>query len=187
MTKLQEKFEKTLKPKLQTELRLASPYQVPKLEKVVVNMGVGRALTGLDKQQRDTTLAEIDKLLRAVTGQKPETRQARRSIAGFKLREGDLVGLRVTLRGKRMYDFVERVVNLVFPRIRDFQGIQLKNVDEHGILNFGLKEHIVFPELMQEEFRRLYGVEFVFVPTTRKREQALALYRQLGFPLKKDK
>ena len=185
MAKLKEKFEKEIRKSLQTELKLQHPYRVPVLDKVVVNMGIGRYLNGLDKQQRDATLLEIDKLLRAVTGQKPEARPSKHSIAGFKLREGDLVGLRVTLRGNRMYDFTERIVNLVLPRFRDFQGVQLQNVDEHGILNLGVKEHVVFPELMQEEFRRLYGLEFAFVPTTRNRNEAIALYRKLGFPLKK--
>jgi large subunit ribosomal protein L5 len=182
MTAASEKSRTTKKEELQKSLRLKNIHQVPRLQKVVVNIGMGKILGGADSHQRETLLNEITKCLSLITGQKPEMRPAKKSIAGFKLRQGDAAGLRVTLRKQRMEDFVNRLVKLVFPRVRDFRGLSLKLVDSQGIFNIGLKEHIVFPELSQEEFKKLYGLEITLVPTTRNRDQAIALYRAYGFP-----
>ena len=182
MADLRKKFQTQLRRKLQEDLKLKSIYQVPTLDKVVVNIGMGRILSGLDKQLRDRALGELEKFLTAITGQKPQIRPARISIAGFKTREGDLVGMRVTLRGQKMFDFVERLVHIVLPRMRDFHGIDEGNVDPHGVLSIGIKEHVVFPEVSQEEFHKLYGVEITAVPSVRQRDRALAVYRVLGIP-----
>lgn len=185
MKALEEKIYQGLPEKLQKELGLGNLFEAPRLEKVVVNMGIGKFISQGDKQYRDTVLKEATRLLMLITGQKPQLRPARKSIAGFKLREGDIVGLRVTLRGKRMFDFVQRLIKLVIPRVRDFRGISQKNLDANGILSIGIREHIVFPELSHEEFQRIYGLEVILVPNTRNREHAFALFTALGVPFKK--
>ena len=179
-----EKKQNNIQALLKKELGIANIHQVPYVEKVVVNMGIGKTLSGADKQQRESLLAEATKCITLITGQKPETRLAKQSIAGFKLREGEVVGLRVTLRKQRMYDFIDRLVKMIFPRVRDFRGLPLTIIDPRGILNIGMKEHVVFPELSQEEFRKIYGIEITVVPSTRKRDHAIALYRAHGFPLR---
>ena len=183
---ISEKGYSKISLRLAKELGIKNPHAVPYLVKVVVNMGIGKVLSSSDGQHHDSILAEVTKCLTLITGQKPESRLAKQSIAGFKVREGGVVGLRVTLRKQRMEDFVERLVKMIFPRLRDFRGFPLRLVDPHSILNIGIKEHLVFPELSQEEFRKIYGVEITLVPSTRSREQAIALYRAHGFPLKNE-
>lgn len=155
-----------------------------KIEKIVVNVGVGR----MNQQANfsDKILPEVMKELAAITGQKPEPRPAKKAIAGFKSREGQTIGLRTTLHGKRAHDFLSRVVNITLPRVKDFRGLELKNVDGHGNLNFGLREHLVFPEIIPESSKVNFGMEITVVPRRMKsRDEAIALYRLLGVPLKK--
>lgn len=154
------------------------------LEKVVVATGVGRM------RQRPgfeaNILPEIQKELALITGQKPSLRRAKKSVAGFKIREGDLVGLSVTLRGKRMNDFVRRLVEVALPRIRDFRGIEPSQIDKQGNLTIGFREHIVFPEVNPDETKIDFGLEVTLVTNTNDRAESIKLFRELGIPLKKE-
>ncbi|MEW5805200.1 MAG: 50S ribosomal protein L5 [Patescibacteria group bacterium] len=183
---LKQKFENEIAAELKKKLGLGNIYQIPKIEKVVVNCGIGRLVSGEDKKsQKNQVLDEVSELLSLITGQKPRLNQAKKSIAGFKLRQGETIGLSVTLRGQRMYDFLERFLNLVLPQVRDFRGIPQKSVSQNGILNFGIKEHIVFPETMEKDFSRLYGLQITVVPQVRDRDQALELYQLMSFPFQR--
>ncbi len=153
------------------------------LEKIVVGIGVGKLRN--QAQFEEKILPEITKELALITGQKPAPRQAKKSIAGFKIREGDIVGLQITLRGRRMNDFLSRLIHVVFPRVKDFKGINLKNIDRVGNLNVGFREQFVFPEVSAETSRVSFGLQATFVPYIKKRDQAIELYRRLGLPLKK--
>lgn len=155
-----------------------------KLEKVVVNAGIGRLSQMANFE--DKILPEVMAEFAAVTGQKPMIRGARKSIAGFKMREGNIVGLKATLRGNRMMDFLSRLINSALPRVRDFRGLDPKAVDENGNLTIGIKEHIVFPEVDVETVKTNFGLEATVVPRLRNREAAMELYKQLGIPFKKD-
>ena len=152
-------------------------------EKIVVNTGIGRL--SQQSQFEDKILPEIMKEVALITGQKPQVRRARESIAGFKTRKNQIVGLRVILRRDRMVDFFERLMHAVFPRVRDFRGIDPKNVDALGSLNIGIKEQVVFPEIVPEESRVNFGIQVTIVPRVRNREESLSLYRETGVPLKK--
>lgn len=154
-----------------------------KFEKVVVNVGVGRqsSLPNFDK-----ILPGITKELATITGQKPAERPAKISISGFKLRQGAVIGLKTTLRGKRMTGFLKKVLGVVMPRIRDFRGIRLTSIDESGNLTIGIKDQFVFPELSMENSSVNFGLELTIVPkVVRNREQAVELYRELGVPFEK--
>ncbi|MBI1975303.1 MAG: 50S ribosomal protein L5 [Parcubacteria group bacterium] len=185
MTRLQEQFKSEVVPQLQKELEVGHVMAVPRVEKVVVNSGFGR-LVAQNPQTKGRVVEQIEKLLTLITGQKPAPRKARQSISGFKVREGEVIGFQVTLRGKRMYDFLERLIRIALPRTRDFQGIPLSGIDQGGSLTVGVKEHIVFPETTGEETKQLFGFEISIVPSTRKRSQAIALYRALGIPLQRE-
>ncbi len=141
---MQQKYHDEIIPKLQKELGLSNPMACPRLTKIVINVGVKEALD--DKKVLDKVVEELT----LITGQKPMIRNAKKSIAAFKIRQGSPIGAAVTLRGKKMYDFIERVVNIVLPRTRDFRGIDPKAVDKGGNLNIGIKEHTVFPEISPE-------------------------------------
>lgn len=158
----------------------------PRLEKIVVNTSFGRMATSQPEFVKKV-LPEIKKELAALSGQAPQERASRISIAGFKLREGTVIGLRATLRGARMKDFLSRAVNIALPRIRDFRGIPLRNVDESGNLTFGIKEHTVFPEISLEDTQVNFGLQVTLVLTeSLPREEAIAFYRSLGIPLQKE-
>lgn len=158
---------------------------INKIEKVVINVGIGRSSGQPNFSEK--ILPEVMKDLSIITGQKPATRPAKKSISNFKLRQGTPVGLKVTLRGKRMQQFLERLNNIAFPRVRDFRGIDLKKVDQNGNLNLGLKEHVVFPEIKADATTVNFGLEITVVPRDIKdRQEAIQLYRQLGIPLKKE-
>ena len=154
------------------------------LEKIVINVGVGRFST--QNNFNEKILPEIMKDLAIITGQKAAARPAKQSIAGFKLRAGTIVGLKVTLRGKRMDDFLKRLNGIVFPRVRDFHGIDLKKIDKNGNLSVGVKEHVVFPEIKADATNVNFGVEITMVPKRIKnRQEAIELYRKLGVPLQR--
>ncbi|MBI2075051.1 MAG: 50S ribosomal protein L5 [Candidatus Harrisonbacteria bacterium] len=153
------------------------------LEKVVVNAGIGRLAQSPNFS--DKVLPEVISDFTGITGQKPMLAPAKKSIAGFKIREGTVVGLKATLRRKRMRDFFSKVVHVVLPRLRDFRGISETAVDERGNLTIGIKEHIVFPEVNMETVKVSFGLEVTVVPRERKRAKALALYRAIGVPFKK--
>lgn len=150
---------------------------VPKISKVVVNVGVGRIR---DQKEQE----EVQKFITLITGQKPSPRPARQAIASFKTRRGLIVGYQVTLRATRMYDFISRLINIALPRTRDFQGIPEKSFDQKGNLTIGIKEHIVFPEMIGADFRFLFGLEATVTTTAKKREEGVELLKHLGFPIK---
>ncbi len=154
-----------------------------KIEKIVVGSGVGKK--SQEDHFEDKMLPEMESDFAKITGQKPSRRPAKQSIAGFKIREGQIVGLKVTLRGKRMRDFLNKVINLALPRVKDFKGLDGKNVDMNGNLNIGLKDQTVFPEIELEKTKVIFGVQITIVPRIKIREAAIDLYRKLGVPLKK--
>ena len=155
-----------------------------RLEKIVVATGVGRLRQR--PQFEDNLLPEIIKELALITGQKPEIRKAKKSVAGFKVREGEIIGLKVTLRGKRMKDFLARLVGFVLPRIRDFRGIDPNSIDAQGNLTIPIREHIVFPEINSDEVKVDFGLEVTLVSSVKSPKEGLDFYKELGVPLKQD-
>lgn len=180
MNDWQKKYTQEVKSAMQVKFGYHNVMSIPKIEKVVVNVGVGRFR---DEKQ----LEEIKKYLALITGQQVARRQAKKAIASFKTRPGMTVGFSVTLRGRRMYDFISRLVNIALPRTRDFQGISTKAFDAGGNLTIGIKEHIVFPELIGEDYRFLFGFEVTIVTTAKKREDGIELLKLAGFPIKEVK
>ena len=176
MDGLQKKYKKEVIPAMQAKFGYKNVMSVPKIEKVVVNVGVG-------KFRDEKQLEEIRKYLALITGQKPSPRPAKQAIASFKTRRGLIVGYQVTLRGKRMYDFISRLINLALPRTRDFRGIEEKSFDSKGNLTIGIKEHIVFPEMIGEDYHFLFGFEVTVVTTAKRREGGVELLRLVGFPI----
>lgn len=154
------------------------------LEKIVVNVGIGRFAN--QPNFDDKILPELIKDVALMTGQRPATRPAKQSVAGFKIRSGNVVGLKVTLRGKRMTDFLNKLNQVVLPRIRDFRGLDLKSLDSGGNLSIGMREHTTFPEIIPELTKHDLGVEITLVPKDVNKERAVQLYRDLGVPLKRD-
>jgi large subunit ribosomal protein L5 len=166
-----------------TKIKSENDLAVPRLEKIVINVGVGRM-----SQQSNFTekmLPEIIKDFATITGQKPALTSAKKSIAGFKTREGQVVGMKATLRRQRMKDFLERLVKITLPRVKDFKGIELKNIDSNGNLTIGMKENVVFPEINPELLKFDFGLEISIVSNAKTKEEATELYRKLGIPLKK--
>ncbi len=156
------------------------------LDKVVVNTGIGRLST--QPNFSDKILPEVAANFTAITGQKPSERPAKKSISSFKLRQGTVVGLKATLRKKRMEQFLDKVIRVVLPRVRDFQGISSKNIDDHGNLTFGVKDQLVFPEINAETSKSNFGIEITVVPKIHKtKEDALKFYKEIGVPFMKDK
>lgn len=178
---LQEKYKKEVIPKMIERFEYKNKLAVPKIEKTIVNVGIGSILG--DEKARET----ISKDLALITGQKPIPCLAKKAIAGFKTRKGMVLGLKVTLRGKRMFDFLSRLINITLPRTRDFQGLPSKSIDQGGNLSIGIKEHIIFPEFSQEEIKKVFGLEITIVTNAKKREEALELFKLFGFPIKEDK
>ena len=154
------------------------------LEKIVVNAGIGR-LAGSATNFPEKILPELISEFALITGQKPGLRPAKKSIAGFKIRQGNVIGLKSTLRGRRMVQFLDKLVKVVLPRLRDFRGIDLKNIDGSGNLSVGLREQMVFPEISQEKSKVDFGLEVTIVPRVKNREKAIEFYRAAGLPLRK--
>lgn len=173
---LQEKYKKQVIPSMQEKFSYKNSMAVPKIIKVVVNCGVGRF-----REQKEQE--EIQKFLALITGQKLSPRPAKQAIAAFKTRKGLIIGYQVTLRGRRMYDFLSRVIDVALPRTRDFKGIEIGSFDPRGNLTIGIKEHIVFPEIIGEDYRFLFGFEITVVTSAKKREEGIALLRLMGFPI----
>ncbi|MEZ4210224.1 MAG: 50S ribosomal protein L5 [Patescibacteria group bacterium] len=178
---LKSKYQE-LVPTLKSELNLHSSLAVPRLVKVVLNAGVGSRAQA-DSKLIDQVAAEFAN----ITGQKPIITKAKKSIAGFKLREGMPVGVTVTLRGAKMYDFLERLINITLPRVRDFQGLDLTGFDTQGNYNIGIKEHTVFPEVTFEATEKNFSFQITVVTTAKSKEATKLLLQSLGFPFKKDK
>lgn len=179
MTRLREAYNQTIRPALGTELQLANRFQVPRLEKVIINVGVG------DAKDNQKFLDEVVANVTKIAGQKPVITKAKQSIAGFKIRAGQPVGLRVTLRGDRMYDFIDKLVTISLPRVRDFRGLPIKGFDGHGNYNLGIREQSIFPEIHFDLVNKVHGMNLTIVTTAQDDEQALALLRHLGFPFEK--
>ena len=179
MNNLITKYNSEISQNLKKELSIKNSFAVPKLSKIVVNAGIKDALT--DKKNIDNA----EQILTQITGQKAKLTKARKSIAGFKLREGDKIGAMVTLRGKRMYDFFEKLVGIVLPRLRDFRGISLKSFDGHGNCSIGFSEALVFPEVDSSTFSKNQSLEITIVTTAKDDREAEALLRLLGMPFAK--
>ena len=157
---------------------------VPKIEKVVLNTGFGKIINGKTSGEQKKIQEAILNDLTIIAGQRVVLTRAKKSIAGFKIRKGVVVGTAVTLRRKKMFDFLNRLIHIVLPRTRDFQGIKSESIDKTGNLTIAVKEHIVFPEIMPEKVRFIFGLEVTIVTTTKNREEGLELLRLLGFPIK---
>ena len=166
---------------MQAKFSIKNIMAVPKIEKVVVNVGIGKFT------KDDKFVERIQRDLGLLSGQKPVFRKARQSIAGFKSREGTNIGMTVTLRGKRMYDFIDRLINVALPRSKDFRGLDPKNFDKMGNLNLGIKEHSIFPEIHYESLKDIFSLEVTITTTAKNREMGEELLRLIGFPLKKKK
>jgi len=174
--RLKEKFKNEIVPQLEKELNVTNINNVPKLEKIVVNMGVGEAAT--DSKLIDAAVAD----LRTITGQQPMICRARKSIATFRLRKGQAIGAKVTLRGDRMYEFFDRLVATAIPRIRDFRGMPDNSFDGHGNYSMGVSEQTIFPEISYEDVDRTRGMDITFVTTAKTDEEGKALLTAFGFP-----
>lgn len=177
---LKERYQKEIRPALQKELGVKNVNAVPKITKVVVNAGLGSMYTAGTKD-----FTEFVDNFKAITGQAPIVRKAKKAISNFKLREGLPNGVMVTLRGDRMYYFLDKLVNIVFPRIRDFRGISRKAFDGNGNYSVGLKEHTVFPEINPDDLARIHGLQICINTTAKNDEDAMALLTAFGFPFKK--
>lgn len=177
---IREKYQKTVVPELQKQLKLDNAMMVPRVDKIVVNVGIGPLL------KEKEAIKELKQALIDITGQMPVMTTAKRSIASFKIREGQEIGMKVTLRGTRMMQFLDRMINEALPRTRDFQGIPRKAVDHNGNLNIGIKEHTIFPEISAENARKIYGFQITIVSSTDNEEVGEALFRSLGFPIQKE-
>ncbi|MDT2768340.1 MULTISPECIES: 50S ribosomal protein L5 [Globicatella] len=179
VNRLKTKFTEEVTPKLVEQFGYTSVMQVPKVEKIVVNMGVGDAVSNAKNLEK-----AVDELT-LLTGQKPIVTKAKKSIAGFRLREGMPIGAKVTLRGERMYDFLDKLITVSLPRVRDFQGISNKAFDGRGNYTLGVKEQLIFPEVNYDNVDKVRGMDIVIVTTAQTDEESHALLKELGMPFKK--
>lgn len=179
MTRLLELYRTKIGPELMEEFGVKNMLALPRIEKIVINAGVGKIL-----QQQPKTLDTLIEVIKKITGQKPVIRTARKAIAGFKVREGQTVGLKVTLRGGRMYDFLDKLVNAAMPRSRDFRGLSRKAFDQNGNFSLGFREHIAFPEMAQEDLGMNVSLQVTISTTAKTDDQAYRLLKKFGFPFK---
>ena len=179
MNALKERYKKEVTPALMKEFGLTNVMQVPNLEKIVVNIGMGEALD--NPKSLEAASADLMK----ITGQKPVITKAKKSIANFKLREGRLIGMKVTLRGEKMWALLDRLVNIALPRVRDFRGVSNKSFDGRGNYTMGLREQLIFPEIDYDSIDKVRGMELTFVTTAPNDEQAMSLLKHLGMPFRK--
>ena len=175
---LKRKYDEEIIPAMKERFGLKNSWEVPRLEKIVVNVGIGSGGQGEAWKQMEEDIKKI-------TGQAPVYTVARKAISGFKVREGMKVGMKVTLRGRRMWEFLERIIVAAFPRIKDFQGIPKKNFDESGSVSVGIKEHVVFPEINADEVNHTFGLQVSLVLKEGDKEKGIELMRLLGFPVQK--
>ena len=178
---LYDRYQKEIVPKLMKDLGLKNPMQVPRIEKVCVNVGMGSYLQRLGTKD----FSGVESTVTKITGQKPVVRRSRMSVSNFKLRENMPVGISVTLRKDAAYNFIDKVINVVYPRVRGFRGVKTKIFDSSGNCSFGFKEHVVFPEIEVEDVRRVHGVQVTIVTNTNNPEHTRALMDAFGFPFKK--
>ena len=179
MTRLQQFYREKVVPRLTAELGLKNPMQVPRITKITINMGVGEAVA--DKKVMDAAVADLAKL----SGQKPLVCKSKKSIASFKLREGLAVGCKVTLRGARMYEFLDRLVNIAIPRIRDFRGISTRSFDGRGNYSLGVKEQIIFPEIQYDQIDQIRGMDITISTSAADDKHGRALLEAFNFPFRK--
>lgn len=179
MSNLQKTYQETIKPKLSKKLGVKNEFEVPKVEKIVVNIGLGG--DGKDKK----VIKSVKKQLAAITGQVPVITKAKRSIANFSIRQGDPIGVKVTLRRSKMYNFLEKLVKIVLPRLRDFRGVKIASFDQSGNYTLGLSEQIVFPEIEYDEIDKIGGLEITIVSNTKEKDKAKELLELMGMPFEK--
>lgn len=178
MARLKEKYE-ALKPEIQSELEIKNPMQIPGLEKIIISVGTGFAM-------KDNKLMQnIQDTISIIAGQRATIVEARKSVAGFKVREGMPVGVKVTLRGKKMYEFMDRLVSIALPRVKDFRGINRNGFDGRGNYNFGLTEQLIFPEVDYDSVMQIHGMNITMVTTTDSDKEALVLLEKMGVPFAK--
>lgn len=180
MNRLKKKYQEEIVPQLMKELKIKHQMAVPGVKKIVLNVGI------TEDQRQNESLENMSQQLAAITGQKPKVTAARQSIAGFKLRAGDPIGLMVTLRGERMYQFLDKLINIVLPRVKDFQGVSQTAFDQNGNYSLGLYEQIVFPEIDYDKIDKVRGMQINMVTSAENPEQAKALLKALGLPFKKE-
>lgn len=176
-SRLREVYEKKIVPELEKEFGYTNPMCVPRLDKIVLNMGVGAAVS--DKKKLDVAVNDLT----AIAAQKPVVTKAKKSIATYRLREGQAIGTKVTLRGKRMYDFLDKLITVALPRVKDFQGLSKSKFDGRGNYAFGIKEHLIFPEISVDKIDAIMGMDIVIATTAKTDAEALALLTKLGLPL----
>jgi large subunit ribosomal protein L5 len=176
--RLRQHYESTVRERLKTELGLANVHEIPSLKKIVLNVGLGEAI----KQPKllDSVVQELE----VITGQRPVRTRAKKSISNFGLREGQEIGASVTLRGPRMWEFLDRLFNVAMPRIRDFRGVNTRAFDGRGNFSLGLKEQVIFPEINYDQVEQVHGIDITFVTSTSRDDQAFALLRELGMPFR---
>jgi large subunit ribosomal protein L5 len=179
MNRLQDRYKAEIMPSLMEKFQYTSVMEVPKIEKIVINMGVGEAVS--NSKVLDTAVEELT----AIAGQKPVITRAKKSIAGFKLREGMPIGSKVTLRGERMYDFLDKLISVSLPRVRDFRGVSKKSFDGRGNYTLGVKEQLIFPEIDYDKVNKVRGMDIVIVTTANTDEEARELLTQVGMPFQK--
>ncbi len=178
--RLKDQYKKEIAKKLQEKYSYSNVFEIPKISKVVINVGMGR------HSKEKLYIDNVVNSLTAIAGQKPVLTKAKKSISSFKIRQGMIVGACVTLRGQRMYDFLEKLVNATFPRVRDFRGISENNVDRSGNLNIGFKEHVCFTEIKDGQVDNIFGLEVTIVSTAKNHEEGFELFKLFGFPFKKE-
>jgi large subunit ribosomal protein L5 len=179
MSRLQEKYENELMGELQQKLGLKNPMEVPRISKITLNMGVGGAIA--DKKVLENARADMEK----IAGQRPVTCKARKSVAAFKIRDGMPIGCKVTLRRERMYEFLDRLVNIAIPRIRDFRGLNPRGFDKQGNYSMGVQEQIIFPEINYDEVDAIRGMDITITTTARNANEGKALLEAFNFPFKR--
>jgi large subunit ribosomal protein L5 len=179
MSRLQEKYQNELAGEIQKKLDLKNPMEVPRITKITLNMGVGEAVA--DKKIMENARADLEK----ISGQRPVTTLARKSVAGFKIRDGMPIGCKVTLRRERMYEFLDRLVNIAIPRIRDFRGLNPRSFDKQGNYSMGVQEQIIFPEINYDEIDELRGLDIIITTTARTPAEGKALLEAFNFPFKR--
>ncbi len=176
---LYQKYLKEIIPALREKFGYGNKLAVPKIEKVTVNSGIN------SREGEQSRIQAVEETLAKITGQRPVKTKARQAISAFRIRQGMIVGMKTTVRGRRMYDFLDKLINVVLPRTRDFRGLSPNQVDRQGNLTIGIKEHNVFPEIQSDEVEKLHGLEITVTTTSKDRQEGLELLRLLGFPFKK--
>ena len=184
MTGLKQKYEKEVIPGMMKKFGYTSVMAVPRLEKAVLNTGFGKLLAVKSGDDHRKTLEAIMGDMSSIAGQRALATRAKHSVSGFKLRAGMPIGAKVTLRGARMYAFLDRLIHVVLPRSRDFRGLPISGVDEHGNLSIGIREHIFFPEVSPEKAKNIFGLQVTVTTNAKSKEEGLELFRLLGFPMK---